>query len=226
MENRKKKIAAGVGLLLFVLITAALCLLVGRPMIDFVSQPEEFRDWVDSHGIVSRLAFIGMVLFQAIVAVIPGEPLEIGAGYAFGAVEGTFLCVVGTTVGGIIVFALARTLGMRIVSLFFSEEKIRSVSFLQNTRRLNTVAFLVFLLPGTPKDLLSYCAGLTQIRWSFWLLLTSLARLPSIVTSTVGGNALGVQRYAFAVGVFAVTLVLSGIGLYLYNRIAKKHDAS
>lgn len=226
MENRKKKIAAGVGLLLFVLITAALCLLVGRPMIDFVSQPEEFRDWVDSHGIVSRLAFIGMVVFQAIVAVIPGEPLEIGAGYAFGAVEGTFLCVVGTTVGGIIVFALARTLGMRIVSLFFSEEKIRSVSFLQNTRRLNTVAFLVFLLPGTPKDLLSYCAGLTQIRWSFWLLLTSLARLPSIVTSTVGGNALGVQRYAFAVGVFAVTLVLSGIGLYLYNRIAKKHDAS
>ena len=226
MENRKKKIAAGVGLLLFVLITAALCLLVGRPMIDFVSQPETFRDWVDSHGIVSRLAFIGMVVFQAIVAVIPGEPLEIGAGYAFGAVEGTFLCVVGTTVGGIIVFALARTLGMRIVSLFFSEEKIRSVSFLQNTRRLNTVAFLVFLLPGTPKDLLSYCAGLTQIRWPFWLLLTSLARLPSIVTSTVGGNALGVQRYAFAVGVFAVTLVLSGIGLYLYNRIAKKHDAS
>lgn len=226
MENRKKKIAAGVGLLLFVLITAALCLLVGRPMIDFVSQPEKFRDWVDSHGIVSRLAFIGMVVFQAIVAVIPGEPLEIGAGYAFGAVEGTFLCVVGTTVGGIIVFALARTLGMRIVSLFFSEEKIRSVSFLQNTRRLNTVAFLVFLLPGTPKDLLSYCAGLTQIRWPFWLLLTSLARLPSIVTSTVGGNALGVQRYAFAVGVFAVTLVISGIGLYLYNRIAKKHDAS
>ena len=226
MENRKKKIAAGVGLLLFVLITAALCLLVGRPMIDFVSQPETFRDWVDSHGIVSRLAFIGMVVFQAIVAVIPGEPLEIGAGYAFGAVEGTFLCVVGTTVGGVIVFALARTLGMRIVSLFFSEEKIRSVSFLQNTRRLNTVAFLVFLLPGTPKDLLSYCAGLTQIRWPFWLLLTSLARLPSIVTSTVGGNALGVQRYAFAVGVFAVTLVLSGIGLYLYNRIAKKHDAS
>lgn len=226
MEIRKKKIAAGVGLLLFVLITAALCLLVGRPMIDFVSQPEKFRNWVDSHGIVSRLAFIGMVVFQAIVAVIPGEPLEIGAGYAFGAVEGTFLCVVGTTVGGIIVFALARTLGMRIVSLFFSEEKIRSVSFLQNTRRLNTVAFLVFLLPGTPKDLLSYCAGLTQIRWSFWLLLTSLARLPSIVTSTVGGNALGVQRYAFAVGVFAVTLVLSGIGLYLYNRIAKKHDAS
>ena len=226
MENRKKKIAAGVGLLLFVLITAALCLLVGRPMIDFVSQPETFRDWVDSHGIVSRLAFIGMVVFQAIVAVIPGEPLEIGAGYAFGAVEGPFLCVVGTTVGGVIVFALARTLGMRIVSLFFSEEKIRSVSFLQNTRRLNTVAFLVFLLPGTPKDLLSYCAGLTQIRWPFWLLLTSLARLPSIVTSTVGGNALGVQRYAFAVGVFAVTLVLSGIGLYLYNRIAKKHDAS
>ena len=226
MENRKKKIAAGVGLLLFVLITAAHCLLVGRPMIDYVSQPETFRDWVDSHGIVSRLAFIGMVVFQAIVAVIPGEPLEIGAGYAFGAVEGTFLCVVGTTVGGVIVFALARTLGMRIVSLFFSEEKIRSVSFLQNTRRLNTVAFLVFLLPGTPKDLLSYCAGLTQIRWPFWLLLTSLARLPSIVTSTVGGNALGVQRYAFAVGVFAVTLVLSGIGLYLYNRIAKKHAAS
>ena len=226
MDKRKKNIVGAAGLLLLVLVFAALCLLVGRPMLDFVSRPEEFRAWVDAHGTVSRLAFIGMVVFQVIVAIIPGEPLEIGAGYAFGAVEGTLLCVIGATIGGVIVFALVRTLGMRIVGFFFSAEKIRSVSFLQNTRRLKTVALLVFLLPGTPKDLLSYVAGLTRIRWPFWLLLTSLARIPSIITSTVGGHALGVQKYPFAIVVFAVTLVLSGIGLWLYNAIAKKHDAS
>ena len=74
------------------------------------------------------------------------------------------------------------------------------------------------MIPGTPKDLLCYFAGLTDIRLSLWLLICSLGRLPSIVTSTVGGDALGTSNYWFAAAVFAITLVISLVGLLFYKK--------
>lgn len=65
------------------------------------------------------------------------------------------------------------------------------------------------MIPGTPKDLMVYFIGLTKIKTLHFILITSIARLPSIVTSTIGGNALGMQNYVFAIVVFAVTLVIS-----------------
>ncbi len=212
------------GLLVLLAFSAWVGFAIGRPMVRFVSEPELFRNWVDSHGIWGRIAFVGMVIFQVVFAVIPGEPLEIGAGYAFGAWEGTLLCLVGLTVGGLIVFALVRTLGIRVVEVFFSIEKIRSLKFLQNSRRLNTVTFILFFLPGTPKDLLSYFVGLTDIKLSVWMFITSIARLPSVVTSTLGGNALGDERYIVALVVFAITLIISGGGLLIYRMISRHHE--
>lgn len=197
---------------------------IGRPMLRFVSEPELFRKWVDSHGIWGRAAFIGMMIFQVVFAVIPGEPLEIGAGYAFGAIEGTLLCVIGLTLGGIIVFVLVRTLGIRVVEVFFSVEKIRSLKFLQNSKKLNTLTFILFFLPGTPKDLLSYFVGLTDMKISVWIFITSVARLPSVITSTLGGSALGSKRYAVALVVFAITLAVSGAGLLIYRTVTKHHE--
>lgn len=74
------------------------------------------------------------------------------------------------------------------------------------------------MIPGTPKDLLCYFAGLTDIRLSLWLLICSLGRLPSIVTSTVGGDALGTSNYWFAAAVFAITLVISLVGLLILQK--------
>ena len=79
-EQRRKRAAALAGLGLFLAFTVVVCWFVGRPMIQFVSQPDQFRDWVDTHGVWGRLAFLGMMVFQVIIAIVPGEPLEIGAG--------------------------------------------------------------------------------------------------------------------------------------------------
>ena len=224
MTDRQKKIwgiAAIIGLVVFM---GLLCWFVGRPMLRFVSEPEKFRLWVDSHGIWGRLAFIGMVIFQIIVAVIPGEPLEIGAGYAFGAVEGTILCLIGAVLGGAIVVILVRRYGVKLVEVFFSREKIMSLRFMQDSRRLELLVFIVFLIPGTPKDLLCYAVGLTNLRMRDWLLISLVARIPSIITSTIGGNALGEQNYGFAVAVFAVTLTISLCGILIYRHICRKEN--
>lgn len=222
-DNGKKALTIAC-IVLFIILSVLVFWYVGKPMLSFVSEPDKFRDWVDGHGLLGRAAFIGMMVLQTFVAIIPGEPLEIGAGYAFGAVEGTILCVTGTVIGTAAVFAFVRAFGVRAVEMFFSREKILSLRFLKNAKKLNTVMFIVFLIPGTPKDLLTYFAGLTNIKFSTMLLISAVARFPSVITSTVGGNALGNQNYTFAVVVFAVTAAISAVGLIVYNKMSKVSD--
>lgn len=223
---RQKRIIGSIVIAAFLVFCAAVGWFIGRPMIRFVSEPEKFRNWVNSHGIFGRIAFLGMVFFQVVIAFVPGEPLEIGAGYAFGALEGTLLCVAGITLGSIAVFLLVRRFGIRLVEIFFSYEKIRSLKFLQKSKKRDIVIFLLFFLPGTPKDLFTYFAGLTDMKLSSFLLLASLARMPSVLTSTLGGSALGLEEYKTAIIVFAVTILISGAGLLIYNVYKNKINKS
>jgi uncharacterized membrane protein YdjX (TVP38/TMEM64 family) len=220
-EKQKKTISFCV-IVTFILFCAAVGWFIGRPMIQFVSDPEKFRNWVNESGVFGRICFVLMVMFQVIVAFVPGEPLEIGAGYAFGTFEGTLLCIVGITLGSIIVFELVRKFGIKLVEVFFTFEKIKSAKFLQDEKKLALITFLMFFLPGTPKDLLTYVLGLSKVKRTDLLILAGVARLPSIITSTVGGSLLGTEKYLFAVIVFGITFLISAAGWIIYNRKTNK----
>lgn len=221
ISSRQKKIAV---LIAAILVVGAGTLLVGRPLVAFASAPERFRNWVDSYGILSRIAYVGMVILQVIIALIPGEPFEIAAGYAFGALEGTFLCILAFGIGSMIVFFSVRRYGMRLVEVFFSKEKLRSLRFLRSSPKRDYLFLTIFMIPGTPKDLLCYFAGLTDMKFPVWAVICTLGRIPSIITSTIGGNALGKQNYLSAVIVFTATLAVSGAGILIYNAICKRHS--
>ena len=221
MTEKSKKIIIITAAALFLLLLMASAWLLGRPMLEFVSEPERFRAWVGENALLGKASFAGMMAMQVFVAIIPGEPLEIVAGYAFGAVEGTLLCLAGTTIGSVLVFLFVRKFGVRAVEVFFPREKIEKLKFLQDSRRLNLLVFLIFLIPGTPKDILCYCIGLTKMKLATWILITATARIPSIITSTIGGDALGLGAHGFAAAVFAATLVLSTVGLLIYKKICQ-----
>ena len=93
LTQKQKKIAAACTLAVFILLSAAVCWFVGRPMIRFAKQPELFRQWVDSLGLWGMIVYVGMCILQVVVAIIPGEPLEICGGYAFGVVWAVSLCL-------------------------------------------------------------------------------------------------------------------------------------
>lgn len=224
LTRKQQKIVSLAAIGIFILLTVLLVWLVGVPMLQFASQPEKFRIWVSEKGIWGCLAYIGMMMLQVVVALIPGEPLEIAAGYAFGAVQGTFLCILAGTLGSIVVFLLVRYFGVRLVEVFFSKEKLQSLKFLKASPKRDFFFLLIFLIPGTPKDLLCYFAGLTDIRFPVWLIICSFGRIPSIITSTLGGDALGTKNYIYAAIVLVITLTISGIGLRVYHRICKKHE--
>ena len=222
--HKKQKILCFAALIIAIVVSVLVFVFVGIPVIRFISEPEKFRAWVEERGVGGKLAFVGVVILQVIVALIPGEPFEIAAGYAFGAVEGTILCIAATTVGSICVFLLVRKFGEKLVEVFFPQKKLRDLRFLKSSPRRDFLFLVVFAVPGTPKDLLSYFAGLTDIRFPVWLLICSFGRIPSVITSTIGGDALGTKNYLFAVAVFAVTLAVSGLGLLTYNEICKRRE--
>lgn len=224
MTDKHKKILSIISLIFFLLFMVVVFLLVGMPMIRFVEDPAQYRTWIDGKGLLAQLSFIGMVFFQVIIAIIPGEPLEICAGYAFGMLEGTLLCIIGIALGSAAIFLLVRTLGVKLVEVFFSVEKIRSMRFLRDARKRNTLTFAVMLIPGTPKDLISYFVGLTDMKLHEWIVITTVARIPSIVTSTLGGNALAEQNYLFAVIVFVITAAISIVGILVYNKINRRRE--
>lgn len=220
-EKRRKILSGGV-IILFILFCAVVGWVVGKPLVQFVSEPEKFRLWVESHGFFGKIAFVFMIVFQVVIALVPGEPLEIVAGYAFGVIEGTLLAMLGIFLGSVIVFFLVRKFGIKLLEVFFTYEKIKSAKFLQNRKKVAALVFWMFFLPGTPKDLLTYFVGLTDIKYKHFLLITTVARIPSLVTSTIGGGLLGTQKYTFAIIVFGVTLLISIIGWYIYNKMGKE----
>lgn len=220
---RQRRIISAAALALLALAAAWAFWRVGKPILRLVADPAAFREWVQARGFAGMLAYAGMVIIQVLVALIPGEPLEIAAGYAFGAFEGTLICLAAATLGSLIVFGLVRRFGVKLVEVFFPQEKLRSLRFLQHSRRRDYLFAIIFMLPGTPKDLLCYFAGLTDIRFGTWLLICSVGRIPSVVTSTIGGDALGTESYLFAVIVFVLTLAVSAVGVLVYRQIQKRH---
>lgn len=221
-ENRKK-----IRTLLFAALAAAsmaaVCIFAWEPVTGLFADPEGFRKWVTEQGAWGPVLFVALMAFQVVVAVLPGEPLEIAAGYTFGVWGGTALCMAGALVGSVAVFLAVRAWGRRALELFFPREKIDSLAFLRDERKLHSLVFLLFLIPGTPKDIMTYAVGLTRMHLPAWLLISTFARIPSILTSTVGGDALNLQNYEFALLVFAATLLISGAGLLLYRGLCRAH---
>jgi len=135
---------------------------VGIFELDHIS---EFQTRIDSFGAWGWLVALGIQVLQVIVALIPGEVVEVGCGMAFGTWGGLLICLAGSAIGSALIFLLVRKFGVKLVEVFVSREKINSLKFLSNERKLKSIIFLVFFTIGTPKDLLTYFAGLTNIKF-------------------------------------------------------------
>ena len=222
----KKKIAA-IGILIVIIAAiAAVAVTFCMPMLKLADEPEELRVYIESMGLWGIAFFIFVSAVQVVAAVIPGGPLEIAAGYCFGPILGAIVSDIGMTIGSVIVFLLVRHFGMAFIEIFFSKEKISSIRFLKTNGQSRLVIFLLFLIPGTPKDVLAYGVGLTDLSLAFWIFTVSVGRLPSILLSTLSGDALGDKRYGHFIIVIIIIAALAATGAALYRRWTKKQQMS
>lgn len=212
-----------IALAVMFLFLMALATLVVTPWLDRLMEPDmqaKVKEWVDSLGVIGWIAMLGIQILQIIIAFIPGEPVEILSGVLYGTWGGLVLCMIGSVIASAAVFALTRNFGLPLIYRLFSKEKVESYTFLRSSQKIETAAFILFLLPGTPKDMLTYIAGISTIKISRFLLITTFARIPSIVTGTIAGDTL-LSNWKLALAIFLLTGAVGLIGIHYRERIEK-----
>lgn len=219
---KRKRVFALVSLAVFVCLVSFLTYFLVIKFSRIARSGEEFREFIQGYGGFGILVAIGIQVLQVFIALIPGEFVEIGMGYAYGWLEATVFSLAGVAIGSALIFSLVKKFGIRLVEIFVSTDKINQLKIIRSEEKLNRLTFLLFFIPGTPKDLLTYFIGLTRMTLKDFLGITLFARIPSVVSSTVGGNFIGEGKYLEAALLFVITGLISFGGIKLYNMVLKK----
>lgn len=199
------------------ILMGVVCLLLYEPMMNFLKDPEALKKHLESYGIFGGFILVLVMTLQVVFVFLPGEIIEVLAGFIYGPMEGMLLCLLGAAFGSTIIYTFVRKLGIKFIDKLLGKDKLDQVSFLRNNDKLDVLLFIIFFIPGTPKDIITYFIPLTDMKLSKFLIITSIARIPSVISSTIGGNALGLAQYEFTIFVFTITGILSLIGLYFYK---------
>lgn len=210
--------------IIFLIIIAAATILT-IPLIKLLVTAEgraKIQAMVESHETSGAFLFIGLQFIQVVIAVIPGEPVEIIGGVLFGAFGGFLFCMIGALAGTISVFYLVKLLGYPLVSSFFDRKKLKHLKILEDSKKLETIVFILFLIPGTPKDALTYIVPLTKMKASTFFIYSSIARIPSVIGSTIVGSNIGKGNWMISIIIFLITAAIGLVGILYNDKILKK----
>lgn len=220
--KKRQKLYNILSIIIFIAVFAGATFAIGPKLISTVKEPEKFNAFIHDNLFSGVLIFLGIQILQVFFALIPGEPIELFSGYAFGWFWGTVLCLTGCLIASACVFLLTRKFGKKFTYIVFAEDKLNSLKFMQSEEKVELMMFLLFFIPGTPKDLLTYFAGLTKIDMKKFLPISTVARIPSVLTSALAGSSLMQKNYVTSAIVFGITAVISGVGILLYRSISKR----
>jgi len=180
---------------------------------------ENISAWVKSLGFKGPLLLFCIQILQIFVAVIPGGPIQIMAGMAYGALGGFAVIITGIIFASALVFFLGRKFGLPLLRRFLGEDDLITWSFLKDSRKTARLLFFLFLIPGTPKDILTWLAPLSNISLPSFIILASLARIPAILTSTITGDSMMEGNWILSISLFFIIAVLGLLGMWFRERI-------
>lgn len=172
---------------------------------------DRLKNFLDSLGPLSFFGFILLQSLQVIAAPIPGEVTGFLGGFLYGPVLGLFLSTVGLTIGSYMNFWLSKTFGRPFVERFVSKQTIERYDYLLHHKGAFLV-FLLFLIPGTPKDILCYILGLGHLSVKEFLLISTVGRFGGTILLTLGGSYIRhhqYYRFSMLLGIAIVIIFLS-----------------
>jgi uncharacterized membrane protein YdjX (TVP38/TMEM64 family) len=183
-----------------------------------------FKEKVSSSGILGLLMLFALQVAQIFLIIIPGEPIEILAGMCYGPIWGTVFIMVSAGIISTIIFSLVRKYGKRFVYNFCDKEKVAKIEnskLFKNPNKIEMIMFILFLLPGTPKDLLAYTAGLLPINPVKFVLISVFARFPSVISSTLAGANLAVGDWKKSIVMYLSIVFVAIIVILIANKFDK-----
>ncbi len=222
--TKKQRVLGIILCLLIFAVVGVISYFICKPMLEMSKDPQAFRAYIDEQGIKGILMLMAAMFLQVVAAVIPGGPFEIAAGYAFGVWKGALIADVAMTLGSLFVFLMVRRFGVKFACLFVSKKKLDSVKFFHHSSKRDLLAFIFFLIPGTPKDIFTYVMGFTDMKIPVWIFITFVGRFPAILLSAMSGDAIGEKKYMTFIVMIVLIVVVCIAGSIFYAIWKKKHD--
>lgn len=197
------------------------------PIMKEIKTPEgqaQFKEKITNSGITGVLILFGLELAQVVLAILPGEPIEILAGVCFGPIWGTIFLMVSVFIVTCLIYFLVKKFGRDFIYEFFPKEKVDKLEnskLLKDEKKIELVMIILFLIPGTPKDLLVYIGALLPMKSSRFIAISTLLRFPSIISSTILGNNILAGQWKVGVIAYAVTFLITFIVIFIVNKTDK-----
>ena len=183
-----------------------------------------FKEKVTNSGIIGLLSLFGLQVAQIFLVVVPGEPIEILAGMCYGGLWGTVFILGSVLIISTAIYFMVRKLGRKFVCDFCDEKKIEKIEnskLFQNPKKIELIMLILFLIPGTPKDLLTYIGGLLPIKPIHFILISTLARIPSVISSTLAGESLAVGDWKMGVILYGAVLAIVAVIIFIIHKFDK-----
>lgn len=210
-----------VGLVVFIVLITAIVVAIW-PTLSIVFEPggvETLIELITSQGPLGVLILLGMQLLQIIVAFIPGEVVQISAGMMYGPLWGSVVILVGCVLSSMAVYELVHKLGAPFVRSMVGEKQLLKFRQFELSGKFGVTVFILFLIPGFPKDVLTYIVPLSDMNLRTFLLLSTISRTPGVIISTYAAAGLADGNIVTSVIIFVVAALIAIIVLLLRNRI-------
>lgn len=210
-----KKIIRIVSVCVFIAVMTAVTVIC-IPLVKMLATEEGragLEALVERNIVFGVAVYLFMQILQVVVALVPGGVIQILGGVLFGKIWGTILCFAGILMGTALVFYVVRRFGMPVVEAFIDRRGIKKFEFLNDTKKLELTVFILFLIPGMPKDVLAYIVPLTKIKPASYFILSTVGRLPAIVLSTVFGATLSDGNLLSAAVIFIIVAIFGVTGI-------------
>lgn len=186
-----------------------------------LKDPKKIKSIILSYGEYSVLAFLVMQMIQVVAFFIPGEVMQIAGGYIYGAFVGGLLTLLGITLGSAIVYGLSRQYGKPLIRKIISDKQLKFFDKLLRLGSVNYIVFLLYLIPGIPKDVLAYICGISDITFKNFMLYSTLGRIPGIFISTYFGSRMYAGHKGILIAIAIIMSILFVIGVFKGEKIVK-----
>jgi uncharacterized membrane protein YdjX (TVP38/TMEM64 family) len=189
-----------------------------------------FRDYILSLGKLGPVVFLLFQILQTVIAPIPGEVIQIVGGYIYGVTLGTFYTTAGMLIGAVIAFYFTRFLGRAYIEKLLNKKKFQWMADLLDSNKFSVFLFIIFIIPGLPKDMFIYAAGLTPIKPMKFFVILLVSRFPWLLASVSIGANIYEKNYVSTVIISVVAVLAFIFGLIykdkLMDRLSKLNKIS
>ena len=224
MSSKKKVAIAILKLIFLIFIVVLIPLYLYFYQQDFLMRFRDFNDivsFLERYKLQSIPIYIILQIAQIVLSVLPGQFFQLAAGYLYTFWPALLFSCIGAFLGTTITFWLAKVLGSDFVHIFFEKDKTEDYVKRLNSKKAYTIVFLLYAIPGIPKDIVSYAAGLSEMKYKPFIILSTIGRLPGMMGSIIIGSMWHKEEYVGMI-ILAIIAVVAFCTCIIYRK--KLHE--